>query len=50
MRPCRCGSWRRWAALGGEVKPIEGVLTDYYGATDDGFLETVLNVPRIRTR
>ena len=33
------------AALGGEVKPIEAILTDYYGVTGNGFYETVLKVP-----
>jgi opine dehydrogenase len=33
------------AALGGEVKPIQDILTDYYGVTGTGFLDTVLKVP-----
>ncbi|MEJ1975790.1 MAG: NAD/NADP octopine/nopaline dehydrogenase family protein [Acetobacteraceae bacterium] len=33
------------AALGGTVKPIEAILTDYYGVTGHDFLETVLKVP-----
>jgi opine dehydrogenase len=32
-------------ALGGTVKPIQAILTDYYGVTGDGFLDTVLKVP-----
>jgi opine dehydrogenase len=33
------------AALGGEAKPIQAILTDYYGVTGENFLETVLKVP-----
>ncbi len=33
------------AALGGTVKPIQAILTDYYGVVGEGFLDTVLKVP-----
>jgi opine dehydrogenase len=33
------------AALGGTVKPIQAILTDYYGVTGRNFLETVVTVP-----
>ncbi len=33
------------AALGGTVKPIEAILTDYYGVTGADFLQTVVKVP-----
>ncbi|MBV8912001.1 MAG: NAD/NADP octopine/nopaline dehydrogenase family protein [Acetobacteraceae bacterium] len=33
------------AGLGGEVKPIQGILADYYGVTGRTFLEAVLAVP-----
>jgi opine dehydrogenase len=33
------------AGLGGEVKPIQAILEDYYGVTGQTFLETVLKVP-----
>lgn len=32
-------------ALHGEAKPIEAILTDYYGVHGEGFLDTVLKVP-----
>jgi len=32
-------------ALGGEAKPIQDILTDYYGVTGRDFLDTVLKVP-----
>ena len=33
------------AALGGEAKPIQAILHDYYGVTGQTFLEAVLKVP-----
>ena len=33
------------AALGGEAKPIQAILNDYYGVTGQTFLEAVLKVP-----